>query len=987
LRADGGTRTKSRRRPHKQRIALQSSNPAIPRATYRLQLHAGFTFRDATAIVPYLARLGVSHVYCSPFLRARPGSMHGYDVIDHTAFNPEIGTREDFDRFVAALRAHGMGQIADIVPNHMGVLGGDNAWWLDVLENGPASRYADFFDIDWMPARADLANRVLLPVLGEQYGLVLERGELQLAFVRGRGAFELGYFDHRFPIDPREYPRIISEALNGNDDAQLAGDALHALQELSERFRSLPDRSEHSPQRREPRDAAKAQRMLELAALVRTYPAIARAIDRAVAAFNGTAGIPESFDKLDRLIDAQAYRLAYWRVASSEINYRRFFNINELAAIRVENETVFDATHALIMELLAARSISGLRIDHPDGLQDPAAYFERLQSRYAERMSATAAPSKHGADPLYVVIEKIIAPFERVVESWPVYGTTGYRFAAVVNGLFVDTAAQRRLTRTYASFIADPTSFAALVRRSKRLILRTELAAELGVLTHQLARIARADRKTRDHTYDALRQALIEAIAFFPVYRTYIADKVGAVDKRYIDWALAQARAHSREADKTIFEFVHAALLGELPLRSTAEGVRLLKAFVLRFQQLTAPVMAKAVEDTSFYNYNRLVSLNDVGGEPGTFGMGVRAFHGASQDRARTWPHTLLATSTHDNKRSEDVRTRIDVLSEVPAAWRLWLRRWSRLNRSRKHIVRDSPAPSLNDEYLLYQILLGSLPSGSLHEAGLAAYASRIEAYMIKAAREAKAHTSWINVDEEYEAALKSFVGALLGAGHNPFLESLQAAAAPIAWIGMLNSLAMVLVKLTSPGVPDIYQGNELWDYSLVDPDNRRPVDYALRVRLLDELEQSLSVPRDRLPARISALFDAPEDGRPKLFVTQRLLALRRAHAELFKLGGYTALNAAGSRAQHVVGYARRHAGRGIVAIAGRLYARLIESRRELPCGERVWQDTTLAVPFLAEGTILTDALSGAKLRVTDGCVRLAEAWSCFPGAVLQFES
>jgi len=976
-----GVGGKARRRAQITRTALFSDNPQIPRATYRLQLNAGFTLRQATQIVPYLARLGISHVYCSPYLRARPGSTHGYDVVDHSSLNPEIGTDGDFERFAATLHAHGMRQLADIVPNHMGVLCADNAWWMDVLEHGPASQYADFFDIDWHPATPGLASRVLVPVLGDQYGVTLERGELELAFDRARGAFELRYFDHRFPIDAREYPQVLEVAarLAAAEDA-LAGSR---IVELCKALRDLPTRQERAARRSGQRAALAQNLQQRLAQIVASDRAIDQAIERAVQTFNGAVGVAESFDPLDRLIDAQAYRLAYWRVASSEINYRRFFNINDLAAIRVENPIVFEHTHRFILKLLASGCIDGLRVDHPDGLQEPAAYFERLQAHYAQCRSEGRAADAAARFPLYVVIEKIMAPFERVDESWAIYGTTGYRFASVVNGVFVDRAASRKFTRIYHSFIGDRSSWESIARRSKRQVLRSELAAELSVLTNQLARIAHADRRTRDYPFDTLRQALLEVIAHFPVYRTYIDGRVSATDKRYIDWAVSQARRSSRETDAAIFEFIRATLLAAAGTGVTPAD-RLALAFVLRFQQLTAPVMAKAVEDTTFYIYNRLVSLNDVGGDLGSFGMTVRAFHGASLDRAKHWPHTLIATSTHDNKRSEDVRARIDVLTEMPAAWRLMLRRWSRMNRGRKQTIDGEPAPSRNDEYLLYQILIGTLECGELDVEALARYRERIEAYMLKAVREAKVRTSWINVDESYEAATIGFVRALLAPERNPFLDSLRASVAPIAWIGLLNSLSIVLIKLTSPGVPDIYQGNELWDFSLVDPDNRRPVDYALRARLLEEIE-STTGRSERFD--IGALFATPQDGRPKLFLTQRALALRRARAQLFLHGGYTPLASHGLREDHIVAYARRHAGAGIVVLAPRLMSTLLGGPGELPCGERAWADTSVELPFLAEDTALVDALTGQRLHVREGRVRIAEALAAFPGALLVFDS
>jgi (1->4)-alpha-D-glucan 1-alpha-D-glucosylmutase len=920
---------------------------SIPRATYRIQLHRGFGFRDAAAVVPYLSALGVSHVYCSPYLRARSGSLHGYDIIGHHELNPEIGTRADFDAFVAALKAHGMGQIMDVVPNHMGVMAADNAWWMDVLENGEASAYADFFDIDWHPASAHLANRLLVPVLGGHYGAILEAGELALAFDAASGAFSILYQQHRFPVDPRTYPLILRSVAADLDD-------------LADGFRQLP-----------PREATgmKAQRTLAKDGLKRKLalacadPGVAMAIEGAVRSCNGIPGNAASFDALHALLDAQAYRLAYWRVASDEINYRRFFDINELAALRMERPEVFEATHEFIFDLVREGAVDGLRIDHPDGLYDPAGYFRRLQEKYASVCGTGIEPRR----PLYVVVEKIVASFENMPENWAVHGSTGYRFANLVNGLFVDESAARAFTRLYSGYSGVSESFEDVAMRSRHLILRTALASELTVLANRLARIAHAQRATRDYTLNTLRQALAEVIASFPVYRTYLAEQVSADDRRWIEWAAARAKRHTRAADASIFDFIRGVLLSdEQPMRD----------FAMKFQQLTAPVMAKGVEDTSFYIYARLVSLNDVGADPAAFGYGVNAFHGASADRAAKWPHTMLATSTHDNKRSEDVRARIDVLSELPAAWRLNLRRWSRMNRSKKRLVDGMQAPSRNDEYLLYQTLLGSLPLSGAKES-LDDYAGRIETYMLKAAREAKVHTSWINPNHEYEAAIAAFVHGLLRPGRNLFLERLRTAAGTVGWLGMLNSLSMTVLKLTSPGVPDIYQGTELEDFSLVDPDNRRPVDYAVRRALLARLPQD--------PKEMREMFRAPLDGRPKLFVISRLLAFRRENPDLFFSGGYLPVHASGRRRSNVVAFARTGAARGLVTAATRLHSSLGIGEGELPCGESVWGDTAIDLSFLAEGTRLRHLFTGTGHTVRDGKVRLAEVFSDVPAGVLAY--
>ncbi len=693
---------------------------------------------------------------------------------------------------------------------------------------------------------------------------------------------------------------------------------------------------------------------------------MAGAIAAAIEGLNGRADDPASFDALHELLEAQAFRVAYWRVAADEINYRRFFDINDLAALRQEHGAVFAATHQLILKLVNDGTVEALRVDHPDGLFDPKAYFARLFE------SCKRAP--------YLVIEKIVAPFENMRESWAVHGTTGYRFANVVNGLFVDSAGETRLTRTYHQFIGDETPYHEVARRARRLVLRTALASELTVLTSRLARIARADRNTRDFTFNTLREGLAEVLAQFPVYRTYIDDQVHPDDRRYIDWACARARAESRAPDADVFEFIREALTCELPTRSPALAAAV-RHFARKFQQLSAPVMAKGVEDTAFYLYNRLVSLNDVGGDPTEFGFPPAKFHRASAHRAKHWPHTMLATSTHDNKRSEDVRCRIDTLSELGAGWRLHLRRWHRMNAGRKQAIEDAPAPSRNDEYLLYQVMLGSFPLGPLDEEALAAYRARIVAYMQKACREAKARTSWARVNEPYEAATAAFVEALLDPRPgNAFLEDFRAAAEPIAWAGHLNSLSMVAVKYTSPGVPDCYQGNELIDLSLVDPDNRRPVDYALRLRLLDELAALPERPDD---AMLREAFGDARVGRGKLYVTWRLLQLRRAREELFRTGAYAALRVVGEKARHVVAFARRHGREASITVVPRLVATLGAGVGTLPCGAGIWGDTRVELPFLAPEATLRDTITGRERRLASGALALSEILEAAPVAVL----
>jgi malto-oligosyltrehalose synthase/4-alpha-glucanotransferase len=963
----------------------------IPRATYRLQMHRDFGFAAATALVPYLAALGVSHVYCSPLLRARPGSQHGYDIVDHGRLNPELGDEASFERFTATLRAHDMALMMDLVPNHMAVMGADNAWWMDVLESGPASAYADFFDIDWQPPDPALAGKVLVPVLDDHYGRVLESGALRLGFEAETAGFALRYDEHRFPIDPRSYPLIL-------DATRLAGvfldepARLDEFASLSAAFGRLPPRSASGPALAERRRDIGVLRA-RLAALVAEQPPLAAAIDAAVERLNGRPGERASFDALDALIDAQAYRLANWRTAVDEINYRRFFDINDLAALRMENPAVFDATHRYVLGLAAAGKIQALRIDHPDGLHDPAAYFARLQAGYAERVAADdgAAPPQDPR-PLYVVIEKIAAPHENLPEDWAVHGTTGYRYLNLANGLFVDPKACTRIDRCWRAFAGKEASdFDEAVYRGKRAIMAAALAAELTVLANALLGIARADRRSRDFTLNTLRQAITEVVAHFPVYRSYIAARPSAQDRRYVEWAVAQARRRG-PADASTFDFIREVLLLEAPADAPPEAARaygpLWTQFVARFQQFTGVVTAKGIEDTAFYRYNRLVSLNEVGGRPDQFGITLAAFHGAAASRVARWPHTLLATSTHDSKRSEDVRCRIDVLSEMPVAWRRALRRWSVLNRSRRQDIDGAPAPSPNDEYLFYQTLLGSFPAAAPDAAQLAAYRARLVAYMTKAVREAKRHSNWTHPDEGYERALSQFIDGALGQlDGNPFLDDLRPLARQIAWFGALNSVSLVLLKLASPGVPDIYQGNEMLDYSLVDPDNRRPVDYGVRCRALEGLRELTAAEPAAQAAGLAGLARNIHDGRLKLWLTWRALELRRTLEALFRDGDYLALSVSGRAADHVVAFARRHGKAGVIAAAGRLFASLGPAAEVLPVGEAGWGDTRLDLAWLPPATVLTDALSGQRLATAaDGGLALALAFACLPVALLHYE-
>jgi (1->4)-alpha-D-glucan 1-alpha-D-glucosylmutase len=954
--------------------------PHIPLATYRLQLNRDFTFAQATEIVPYLAALGISHCYISPCLKARPGSVHGYDIVDHNSLNPEIGTRDQFDHFVSTLRQHGMGLILDIVPNHMAVMGSDNAWWLDVLENGEASIYGCFFDIDWRPLKEELHGKVLVPVLHDHYGAVLESGELKLVFRPEHGQFEIAYRDHRFPVNPREYPRILQRAA-GSLAAKMGeqNPDLLEFQNLISGFGHLPPRLEASAELVVERNRDKEINKRRLAELCARSPEIIEGITAAIASLNGTPSDPSSFNELHELIKAQAFRLANWRVASDDINYRRFFDTNDLAGICMENESVFQATHRLILELIAEGKVDGLRIDHPDGLYNPAQYFERLKAS----ITAAAANSEHRTnDSRCVFIEKILLGAERLPAEWPVCGTTGYDFANLVNGLFVDPAAATRVEGIYKRFIDDEVEFDELGYSSRKLIVRVALASELNVLANRLTRIALSKRKTCDFTLNNLRDALTEVVASFPVYRTYVTPSgISENDAQYIRQAVATAKHRSPAADTSVFDFVADVLLTSIAEGQDPAYENAVTTFAMKFQQFSSPVIAKGLEDTAFYRYNRLISLNEVGSEPERFGTSVREFHAGNRQRLRDWPHTMLAGSTHDSKRSEDVRARINVLSEVSPMWGLKVREWKRLNRGHKSNVNGVAAPSPNDEYLLYQTLIGAWPAHPVNDRQEQdTFRERIENYMLKAIREAKQNTSWINQNVDYENAVTSFVQALLNpVEDNRFLKDFVPFQNRTARIGLWNSLSQTLLKLTCPGMPDIYQGNELWDFSLVDPDNRRPVDYTRRRQILDGLKNWGNAPDE---SSIASLLQTPEDGRIKAYLIWKTLCHRQQHADVFREGEYLLLSVNGAKSAHAVAFARQHGDTTIVVVAPRLISGLLDEAGVPPIGPDIWQDTHILLPQKMCGNKFTNIFTG-KVVELENETPLANVLLEFPAAVL----
>ena len=841
-----------------------------PRATYRLQLNAEFDFDAAAAIAPYLAELGISHMYSSPCLQAAPGSTHGYDVVDYHV-SRDLGGEEAYKRMCAALAECGMGQILDIVPNHMAITGRENPWWWDLLENGLASCYSAYFDVDWEPPEARLRNSVLLPVLGNHYGRVLEAGEIKL--MRDGADFTLHYYDRTFPVAPRSLDTLLARAAErcGSDELAFLADSLTALPFSTD--------TDAANLRRRQRNIAVLK--AAIGKIVESSPEVVAAIDQTVAEFNA------DHDLLHAMLERQNYRLAFWRAAGRDLGYRRFFDISTLIGLRMENEQVFEDTHNLVLRWLLEGLLDGVRIDHIDGLRDPSAYLQRLNR---------AAPRA------WIVVEKILQIGERLRDSWPIGGTTGYDFLNRAGGLFVDPAAEAPMTRLYAEFAGQSADFQTIARACKDMVARDVLGSELSRLTELFVEVCENDRRHRDYTRHELHDALVAVVARFPVYRTYLPEDGGEPqpeDVECVDSAIAGAKADRSDTDPELFDFLRQILLNREPGKFHTE-------LALGFQQYTGPVMAKALEDTAFYRYHRLICLNEVGGDPGRFGFSTPEFHRACQETQQRWSLGLLATSTHDTKRSEDVRARIALLSEIPNRWAQAVTRWSETNRARW-----PGEPDRNAEYLFYQTLVGAWPIST----------ERIWGYMTKAVHEAKLQTSWTKPDENYEKNLHGFVDGAMGTPG--FVRDLEQFVADLLPFGRLNSLAQTLLKLTTPGVPDFYQGTELWDLSLVDPDNRRPVDYALRRRLLRVVKC----------ASVEEIVQHPDEGLPKLWVIYRTLALRQARPQLFGPdAAYDPLVAEGSKAGHVVAFMRAQ---GAITVVPRLVLGLASK----------WENTVLRIP------------------------------------------
>ena len=909
----------------------------------------------------YLAELGVTDCYASPLFQARPGSTHGYDVCSFTNLNPQLGGSEAFDHFARQLQQAGLGLLLDIVPNHMGA-DLSNEWWRDVLAQGPASPYAGYFDINWSSCQPALAEQSPVANPGRTFWRRAFQGRIEVSF-RGRRNFNRLFSGNicRSHLKP-------SLLLLVETESELPTSASkECLETLSILIQSL--KTESTPPEATNLGALKRA----LAHLASAHPEFREAIGKTFERYNIGPG-NKAIHKLAHLLSRQHYRLAFWRVGSEELNYRRFFDITELAAMKVEVPHVFDAMHSLVFDLIRRHIVTGLRVDHPDGLWDPKEYFARLQ----EKAPGLRREKTNERKPLYVVAEKILSEGESLPTDWPIDGTTGYEFLNLLNGIFVETENADAMSRIYTQFSGREETFAALVYRCKRKILEHSLVSELNTLTQLLKQLAGSAELRRDFTLSQLRTALLEVIAGFPVYRNYITEGTAEptrTEKDHVDRALAAARRNCGTLDDTVLDFIRETLLLHQD-GADAEQRKRAREFVMKFQQLTGPVTAKGLEDTAFYIFNRLVSLNEVGGDPGKFGVSVETFHQHNAERRLAWPHSLLATATHDTKRGEDVRARINVLSELPEEWNRSVQKWSQMNLAKKAIQDGKTIPDANDEYLFYQTLVAAWPTSGPSPA----FTERVAAYMLKAVKEGKENTSWVDSNTGYEEALKSFIESVLADGK--FLDRFQPFQKKVSFFGRINSLSQTLLKLTSPGVPDIYQGCELWDFSLVDPDNRRPVDYGMRRQLLTRIQKEAS-DGACLAALCARVLSETEVGEAKLFTAFQTLTYRNGHRAMFDEGDYLPLSASGAKANHVCAFARRLEDQEIIVAVPRLLATLTEGRGEFPLNT-AWGDTLLTSRVLSPSGRYRNLFTGQEIACANSAVTCAEVFSVFPVALLE---
>ena len=923
----------------------------VPRATYRLQLRPEFGLEQASLVMPYLAELGASHVYASPVFKARTGSAHGYDVVDPNVINPELGGEQGLDRALSEAAKNGLSWLQDIVPNHM-AYDNQNRMLMDIFENGLDSPFKGFFDIDWDHPSESIRGRVLAPFLGRFYAECLEDGEIQLSY--DKAGLTVNYYDLCFPLRFESYRDVFTMGISELEE-EMGRDHPDLIKFLGIIYTFTTLGGEGPPARKEQYESF-AKDMLY--SLYERSESIQKFMDGRIVRINGTEGDPKSFDLLDRLLSDQLFRLSFWKVANEEINYRRFFTINELICVRVEDRQVYDCTHFLINKLVSEKGMSGLRVDHVDGLYDPESYLSRLRQDTGDA---------------YLVVEKILGHDEKLPGDWPIQGTTGYDFMNRLNAVFVDRPNEKKMTGVYDRFTGIRQTYREIALEKKRLILGKHLAGNIDNLANLLAMISSTDRYGRDITLYGLRRALVEVMAHFPVYRTYISPgHFSEQDRRYAREAIQDAR---KEGPGLAYElnfiekFLMMAERGDLSPEERDQAMK----FVMGVQQLTGPLMAKGFEDTFLYVYNRLVSLNDVGGHPDIFGEQVGEFHKFCEERAERAPNTMNATATHDTKRGEDVRARINVISEMPQRFDSMIKQWRKINSGKKKKIAGRRAPDRNDEYFLYQTLLGTFPWDSSE---MEDYIERIEQYLVKAVREAKVHTAWLKPDEHYEEAFTSFARGALE--DEAFLESFVPFQKDVSWYGALNSLSQVIIKATAPGLPDFYQGTELWDLSLVDPDNRRPVDYEKRRGLLGEIKKTYSEDPSGTGLR---LLNRVEDGSVKLFLVHRALSARTEMETLFSAGEYIPLSVRGDKSDHIIAFARRLRDDWAITAATRLHTGLA-GPEDAPLGEEVWRDTCIELPEKAP-TKWEDLITGRSISA-DGKLPLSEALEYFPGAILK---
>lgn len=932
----------------------------IPLATYRIQFHAGFTFQAAANIVPFLSELGITDLYAAPILTARKGSSHGYDVVNAQQINPELGGEAAFEDLVAVLKRHEMGWVQDIVPNHM-AFSSQNHILVDVLENGSDSQYCDFFDIDWNHPYNGIKGRVLAPFLGKFCGDCLESGELQLRY--NQNGFAINYYDQSFPLRIESYSHILMYDL-----ARLR-EKLGRNHPLFIKLLGILYMLKYIPSGTEGRERYDQISFIKrmLWELWTDSPEVQLFIEQNIETFNGEVGKPESFSLLDSLLNEQFFRLAYWKVGNEELNYRRFFTVNDLISLRVEDQKVFDTTHGFILQLIQEGKITGLRVDHIDGLYDPAHYLARLREY---------------APDVYLVVEKILEADEVLPLNWPIQGTTGYDFMGKVNGLFCQQANESEFDAIYHQFIGKFVDLEKLIDENKRLMIGKHLAGDIDNLAHLLKQIADRHRYASDFTMYGLKRALVEILAVFPVYRTYISQEgASKADQECMTWVMQRAKEHLPDFGNELF-FIEKFLSLDFDDHLSQEDEQLWVHFIMRLQQFTGPLMAKGVEDTVFYVYNRLISLNEVGASPERFGLSIDDFHTFNQTRLTYWPHAMNATATHDTKRGEDVRARINILSEIPQEWVDYLREWHEINLAHKVKVGGMDAPSRNDEYFFYQTLLGAYP---FHEQEYPAFVERVKEYVIKAIREAKTNTAWIRPNADYENAFIQFVDRILNpSAKNPFLESFRPFQRKIQHYGICNSLSQTLLKLTSPGVPDCYQGTEFWDLSLVDPDNRRPVDFEKRLSYLKEIKAKTKIKakskNTTVFSYIDELLNSPEDARLKLMLIYRALQARRNYADLFQRGSYEKLTVLGSLKGHIVAFTRELGDTRAIVVVPRLLTGLVKEG-EYPLGEQVWHETRILQP-LGSFAVLQDVITGQEIK-SEETLWVKEILAHFPVALL----